>query len=126
MPGEMFYLLRAIENPNYTQMTGGFDGGELGLFRLQGKSPEPLVHSPDLKYGFNDPSELGIAIGKFFRGKYASIDSIAATEMIELNIFPIPLPHVDWNDPVVLYDRFSKAQQYIDMMVAMTKELDGQ
>ena len=121
----MFYLLRAVENPNYTQMSEGFEGGELGLFRLQGKSPEPLVHSPGLKYGFNNPSELGIAIGEFFRGKDASIDSIAATEMIELNTFPIPLPHVDWSDPVVLYDRFSKAQQYLDMIVAMTKELDG-
>ena len=123
---EMFYLLRVVENPNYTQMTEGFEGGQFGLFRIQDrKSLEPLVHSPDLKYGFNDTSKLGTAIGKFFRERDASIDSIAATGRIELNVFPMPLPNVDWSDPVVLYDRFSKPQQYIDMIVAMTEELDG-
>jgi len=122
----MFYLLRALETTSYTQITEGLEGGEFGLFRIQDrKSPEPMVHSNDSKYGFNDPSELGTAVGKFFRERDASLDSIDATEWIEGTKFPIQLPHVEWSDPIVLYDRFSRAQQYIDMIAAMTKELDG-
>lgn len=134
----MFYLLKAIQNPSVTQMNFGvkdavgeeaYGEPEYGLFQIEnGKFPEPLIipENTSNRIGFYNPSDLGKAIGKFFRKKYGNVDSIEATEMIELVNIPRRIPDVDWNkSPIIFYDMFG-SKQYIEMMTAMTKELDGQ
>ena len=127
MGQEMFYLLRVLQNPTYTQMSESFsEGAEFGLFKLQqGKPPEPVV-KPEVpkKVGFDRPADLGIAMGKFFRARDSSIDSIAATEFFELSDIPLRLPHVEWTEPLLLYDRID-GRAYVEIIQAMTKELDG-
>lgn len=128
MPRERFYLLKVAESPDFTMISEGFEGEQFGLFRIQeGKEPvKPIIHSSELQYGFKDPSELGVEIGKFFRDENESMDSFGATEQIEAAVFPIQLPHMDWHkDPVVIFDRLG-FKQYSSVIVSMTKELDGE
>ena len=122
----MFYLLRAVQNPDFTQISEGVsDGGELGLFRFNQKKLEPLAKPAETnRVGFDKPADLGVAIGMFFSSHYKTINSIAATERIEAVEFPFSLPYGVWEEPVTLYVRLN-IPEYVEIIQAMTKELGG-
>ncbi len=126
MSQEMFYLLRAVQNPDFTQISEGVsDGGEFGLFRFNQKKPEPIVKPAEAnRVGFDKPADLGVAIGRFFKSQNKAINSIAATERMGAVEFPFSLPYVVWEEPVTLYVRLN-SHEYIGIIQSMTKELDG-
>ena len=124
----MYYLLRAVPNTNACGVLTDTipEGGEVGLFSLQGLSPKPAIKLPEGALGFESAEDLGVAIAKFFRETKKSIDSIDATEQIELVNIPLFafIPYVvNWDtEPPIIYTRLS-IEQYVAVVNSITKEL---
>ena len=128
MDQQMFYLLKAgitqtlsVEEGDYPSTYGLFDLADV-------RHPNPVVKPDGARENkfYANPSDLGMATALYFKEKFGPIDSISATEMIEVANFPVQLPIIDFLPDlnIAVYSRFS-AKEYMGFMKELTQQLDG-
>lgn len=115
---DMFYLLRVGTGKTPRIFDEGKEKIQYGLFLFEGRHYKPAIDKQ------KKPEDLGAAIADFFKGKFGPIDSIAATEMLEVVELPTGVPAAEFTEDGMIVYNILKSSEYVKIIKNMTEKLD--